>query len=134
VGIDSDLNEQRDMALYYLKASGEFDTAVRKWENKAAAGKTWANIKTFISAEYARENKQNKLTAKQFKANAMEEQAEVTEELVATLTKQHTCQMEALIKSTMDTMKEMMQLIKSEQKNHNKSQQNVGQGEEEKTR
>jgi hypothetical protein len=61
------------MALYYLKASGEFDAAVRKWENKAAADKTWANIKTFISAEYARENKQNKLTAKQFKANAMEE-------------------------------------------------------------
>jgi hypothetical protein len=39
VGINLDLNEQRDMALYYLKASGEFDTAVREWENKAAAEK-----------------------------------------------------------------------------------------------
>jgi hypothetical protein len=76
----------------------------------------WANIKTFISAEYARENKQNKLTAKQFKANAMEEQVEATEELIATLTKQHTCQMEALIKSRTDAMKGMMQLIKSEPK------------------
>jgi hypothetical protein len=46
----------------------------------------------------------------------MEEQAEGTEELIPTLTKQHTCQMEALIKSTTDTMKEMMQLIKSEPK------------------
>ncbi len=28
-GITSDLNERRDMALYFLKASGEFDAAVR---------------------------------------------------------------------------------------------------------
>jgi hypothetical protein len=26
-GINSDLNEQRDMALYYLKAAGKFDAA-----------------------------------------------------------------------------------------------------------
>ena len=107
------MNERRDMALYYLKSSGEFDTAVREWENKAAADKTWANIKTFIATEYARENKQNKLTTKQFKANLIEEQAEATEELIATLTENHTRQMETLIKSTTDAMKEMMQLIKS---------------------
>ena len=112
-GITSDMNERRDMALYYLKATGEFDAAVREWENKAAADKTWANIKTFIATEYARENKQNKLTAKQFKANLIEEQAEATEELIATLTENHTRQMETLIKSTTDAMKEMMQLIKS---------------------
>jgi hypothetical protein len=102
------------MALYHFKASGEFDAAVRKWENKAAVDKTWTNIKTFISAEYARENKQNKLTAKQFKANTMEEQAEATEELIAALTENHTCQIEMLIKSTTDTMKEMMQLVKNQ--------------------
>jgi hypothetical protein len=107
------MNERRDMALYYLKSSGEFDAAVREWENKAAADKTWINIKTFIATEYARENKQNKLTAKQFKANLIEEQAEATEELIATLTENHTRQMETLIKSTTDAMKEMMQLIKN---------------------
>jgi len=113
-GISSDMNERRDMALYYLKSTGEFDAAVREWENKAAADKTWTNIKTFISTEYARENKQNKLTAKQFnKANLIQEQAEATEELIATLTENHTRQMEALIKSTTDAMKEMMQLIKT---------------------
>jgi hypothetical protein len=37
----------------------------------------------------------------------------VTEELIATLTENHTRQMETLIKSTTDAMKEMMQLIKS---------------------
>jgi len=122
-GITSDMNERRDMALYYLKASGEFDAAVREWENKATADKTWINIKTFIATEYARENKQNKLTAKQFRANLIEDQAEATEELIATLTENHTRQMEALIKSTSDAMKEMMQLVKSNtntQKNPNK--------------
>ena len=38
------------------------------------------------------------------------------EELIATLTNQHTCQMEAFIKSTTDAMKEMMQLIRSKPK------------------
>jgi hypothetical protein len=33
-GITSDLNERQDMALYYLKASGKFDTAVREWEQR----------------------------------------------------------------------------------------------------
>ena len=77
------------MALYYLKSSGEFNAAVQEWENKPATNKTWTNIKTFISAEYARENKQNKLTAKQFRANAMEEQAEAMEELLVTINKNH---------------------------------------------
>jgi hypothetical protein len=39
-GIVSDLNERRDMALYYSKASGEFDAAVRKWEQKLSASKS----------------------------------------------------------------------------------------------
>jgi hypothetical protein len=43
-GINLDLNERRDMVLFYLKATGEFDAAVREWEAKPAAEKTWANI------------------------------------------------------------------------------------------
>ena len=74
------------------------------------------NIKSFIATEYARENKQNKLTAKQYKANAMEEQAEATEELIANLTEGHTHQMEILFKSTTEAMKEMMAIVKSENK------------------
>ncbi len=104
------------MALYYLKASGEFDAAVSEWEQKPSASKTWTNIKSFIATEYARENKQNKLTAKQYKANAMEEQAEATEELIANITESHIHQMETLIKNTTEAMKEMMVLVKSENK------------------
>ncbi len=47
-GIQSNLNEQRNIALFYLKASGEYDAAAREWEAKPAADKTWANIKIFI--------------------------------------------------------------------------------------
>ncbi len=112
--INTDMNQLQDMALYHFKASGDFDAAVREWENKAAADKRWTNIKTFISVEYACKNKQNKLTAKQFNANAMEEQAKATEELITALTENHTRQIEMLIKSTMDAMKEMMQLVKNQ--------------------
>jgi hypothetical protein len=115
-GITSDLNEHQDMALYYLKASGDFDIAIREWKQRPTGQKTWQNIKTFISMEHAKENKQNKLTAKNFKANMIKEQAKATEELIAALTENYTRQMETLIKSTTGTMKEMMSLIKNEQK------------------
>ncbi len=79
---------------------------------KPTAKKMWVNIKTFISTEYAKENKQNKLTAKHLKANALQEQAKATEELKAMLTDAHTKQMENLVKTTTEAMKEMMLLIK----------------------
>jgi hypothetical protein len=44
----------------------------------------------------------------------MENQAEATEELITNLTESHTCQMEILIKSTTEAMKEMMALVKLE--------------------
>jgi hypothetical protein len=111
-GIMSDLEERTDMALYYLKNTGEYDAAVGEWEAKPAAIRTWANIKIFMSAEYAKENKQNKQTSKQLKANAIEEQAEATEELIANLTEAHTHQIESLIKANTEAMKEMMSLVK----------------------
>jgi len=120
-GITSDLNERRDIALFQFKATGEFDPAVREWEAKPAAQKTWANIKTFISTEYAKENKQNKLSAKHFKANAIQEQAEATEELINNLTEAHTRQMETLIKTTTEAMKEMMLLLKENKTPENKA-------------
>ena len=106
--ISSDLNKRRDMALFYLKATGEYNPAVREWENKPTVNKTWANIKVFISKEFAKENKQTKVTAKQFKANLIEEQAEFTEELINNLMQAHTKQIEILVKSNMEAMKEMI--------------------------
>ncbi len=120
-GIKLDLNERGDIALFQLKATGEFDPAVREWEAKPAADKTWANIKTFISAEYAKENKHNNLSAKHFKVNAMQKQAEATEELIANLTEAHTRQMETLVKTTTEVMKEMMLLLKENKTPTNKT-------------
>jgi hypothetical protein len=85
--------------------------------------------KTFISAEYAKENKQNKHTAKHFQANVIQEQADATEELIVTLTENHTFQMETLIKSTTDAVKEMMLLAKD---NRNPSNSNNQTNEERK--
>jgi hypothetical protein len=65
-----------------------------------------------MSAEYAKKSKQNKQTSKQWEANAIEEQAEATEELIANLTEAHTHQIESLIKANTEAMKEMMNLVK----------------------
>jgi hypothetical protein len=111
-GINSDPNELRDMALFYLKITGKFDAAIHEWEAKPLADKTWANIKSFISTKYAKGNKQTKLKGKQFKANTMEEQAKATKEHINALTENHMCQMETLIRSTTEAMKEMMTLVK----------------------
>ena len=54
----------------------------------------------------------------------IEEQAEATEELIAALTEKHTQQMETLIKSTTDAMKEMLSLIKNEKKAPNSQSNN----------
>ena len=56
---------------------GKFSSAapIRDWENRPADQKTWPNIKSFISAEYAKENKQNKLAVKNFISNMIKESA-----------------------------------------------------------
>jgi hypothetical protein len=61
-GINSNLNERRNMALFYLKTTGEFDAAVREWEAKPAADKTWVNIKNKHTRgkENTRNNKENR--------------------------------------------------------------------------
>jgi hypothetical protein len=53
---------------------------------------------------------------KNFKANMIKEQAKATEELIAALTEKHTQQMETLIKSTTEAMKQMLTLINNETK------------------
>jgi hypothetical protein len=95
-GITSDMNERRDM-------------------RKCVNGKTrqqWTKGGS-TSKHSLQRNINKQITVKQFKANLIKEQAEATEELIATLAEKHTRKMETLIKSTTDAMKEMMQLIKS---------------------
>ena len=51
----------------------------------------------------------------------MQEQAEITEELIANLTEAHTRQMETLVKTTTKAMKEMMMLLKNNNTPTNKA-------------
>jgi hypothetical protein len=117
-GVNSDLNKQKDMALYHLKATGEFDATVCEWEQKPTARKNVGKHKIFHFNGICKRNKQNKLTKKQFSANAIQEQAEAMEELIATLMEAHSQQMENLVRSTTEAMKKMMLLLK-ENKNSN---------------
>jgi hypothetical protein len=54
----------------------------------------------------------------------IEEQAEASEELIAALTKNHTCQIETHINSTTEAIKEMISLIKNNQKAPNSKPNN----------
>ena len=53
----------------------------------------------------------------------IEEQEEATEELIAALTEKHTQQIESLIKSNTEAMKQMMSLIKNDRKEPGDKQQ-----------
>ena len=58
--INLDLNEQKDMALYYFKSSGKFNAAVHEWENKPAADKNGQTSKhSFYQNTITRTNKTN---------------------------------------------------------------------------
>jgi hypothetical protein len=64
--INSDLDEHRNMAHYFLKASGKFDAAVREWEHKSAAQKTWGDIK--LSSHRSMERKTSRTNLLQKKS------------------------------------------------------------------
>jgi hypothetical protein len=51
----------------------------------------------------------------------IKEQAKATEEVIAVLTEKHTQQMETLIKSTTEAMKQMLSLISNEKKEPGKN-------------
>ena len=51
-------------AITTFEASGEFEPALREWDIKATAQKTFANFRVFIQNEFAKRHKHNKSTAK----------------------------------------------------------------------
>lgn len=63
-GITTCMNSMRNKALDAFKKSGEFKLALKDWDNKPDADKTWANLKPFFTKEYAKINRDGELTAK----------------------------------------------------------------------
>ena len=45
------------LMLARIKSMGEYDNAVREWDNKPAADKTFANFRPFITLEFTKRNK-----------------------------------------------------------------------------
>jgi hypothetical protein len=45
------------LMLARIKSMGKYDNAVREWDNKPAADKTFANFRPFITLEFTKRNK-----------------------------------------------------------------------------
>lgn len=63
--ISIDDKELLSNALYTIKESGEMEWALKKWEEKAEADKTWKECKAYFSKEYANRRKHAQIDAKQ---------------------------------------------------------------------
>jgi hypothetical protein len=74
--IATDMTERMMAVLDSMTESGNFNAAVREWEQKPDGEKTWENIKVFTCEEYTKAQKRGVITARQAgfgSANAMRE-------------------------------------------------------------
>ncbi len=89
-------------ALKCFKDAGDYDAQIREWEARPAAAQTYPNLKTMMSMEFSKLNRQDLFSANatgHASANAIKEFAQATEELLAELMEKHSKQIEALIKA-----------------------------------
>ncbi len=101
-------------ALKAFKDAGEYDAAVREWEAKPEAEKTWDNVKKMITSEYSKYQRQHSTSAKSLGyglANALEDFAAMTEEVVAALTEEHSKDMKAQMQRMEALAKAMTELV-----------------------
>jgi hypothetical protein len=79
-------------ALKCFRDAGDYDAPIREWEARPPAAQTYPNLKIMMSLEYSKLNRQDATTARAMghaSANAVEEFAQATEELVAEQTEKH---------------------------------------------
>ncbi len=111
------LEASMNSTLKAFKDSGDYDLAVRKWEARPKVEKTWANLKIMISNEYSKYQHQHAATAKSVgygSANeAIDKYVAITEELVATISKENEQKLKALTKDTTDILKEIKALLEN---------------------
>ena len=101
-------------ALKAFKDAGEYDAAVREWEAKPEVDKTWDNVKKMITSEYSKYQRQHSTSAKSLgygAANSIEDYAALTEEVVATLTEEHSKDMKAQVQRMEALAKAMTDLV-----------------------
>lgn len=100
--------------LKAFKDTRDYDIAIREWEAKPEASKTWDNLKVMVTTEYARFHKHNSSTAKSVgysTANNVEEYAALTEEIVANITEEHSKEMKVQMQHMESLAKSMMDLV-----------------------
>ena len=79
--ITTDMTERMMAVLSAFADTGNFNAAVREWEQKPDSEKTWSEIKVFINDKYCKAKKSGVLTAKQAgygTANAMQAITEIS--------------------------------------------------------
>jgi ribosomal protein L32 len=117
VNVPWPLEASMNSTLKAFKDSGDYDTAMRKWEASPEVEKTWANLKIMISNEYSKYHRQHAATAKSVgygSANeAIDEYVAITEELVATISEENEQKLKALTKDTTDILKEIKALLEN---------------------
>jgi ribosomal protein L32 len=120
VNVPWPLEASMNSTLKAFKDSGDYDPAVREWEAKPEADKTWANLKIMVSNEYSKFHRQNTATAKSVgygSANsataAIDDYVAITEELVATITEENEKKIKALTKETTDTLNQIKALLEN---------------------
>jgi len=99
--IQTDLTLCMNRAIEAFDNSGLCDAAVREWNNKDKAEKTWSNAKKFINTEYAKANKNN-LTARNTgygAANALQVSIEDMEEEINNIADRQQEGMESVVKA-----------------------------------
>jgi hypothetical protein len=117
--IKTDLVLCMNRALEAFDNSGLFDAAVREWNNKDKAEKTWSNIKTFINIEYAKANK-NKLTARNTgfgAANAVQSSIEDMEEEINNIAERQQKGMESVVKAVKELVLAIAEMKKQPSSN-----------------
>ena len=111
--------KQPELRLSYsvatFKTSGQFDPAMREWEARAGADKTFAKFRTFIQREYTKQVKGNKSTAgavgKGIANKAAEEEYNMSAAEATALTVAEVAN--ALQASNQEQMKQMMEMFQT---------------------
>ena len=106
--------------LFQIKQSGEMEWALKEWNKKPEADRTWKNAKTYFSKEYANRRKHAKIEAKQAgygSANQAKEQREAeTEQEIAALTNKIAQQLKS------EQNEEMARFIEQQKQMHEANQ------------
>ncbi len=113
--INRDWRAVMNKALKSFKDAGSYKPTIREWEAQPVATQTWDNLKNLMCTECTKAHCQDGISARATgyasAHNVMEKYAAATEEFVENLTKEHTKQLEALIKANNDNMAKLMDML-----------------------